>query len=204
MHFALIYFNSSAHAEVNSLHNFARVCRARARADVKKRSPVERTRADVLTHVACASPAEYVVRIPLPRSRRLSSQQANLPPPRRLSSPLAVFQPRETKDGFFRTPPRNTLEPLPVQHRVGDELTRSRLVCHGATFCVSNFFCCSHSASNRRERAFDVRGVRSTDRFRVSYSRSFVQVDARGIGVDASTRVHSRPLDLFVICNNPL
>ena len=204
MHFALIYFNSSARAEVNSLHNFARVRRARARADVKKRSPVERTRADVLTHVACASPAEYVVRIPLPRSRRPSSQQANLPPPRRLSSPLAVFQPRETKDGFFRTPPRNTLEPLPVQHRVCDELTRSRLVCHGATFCVSNFFCCSHSASNRRERAFDVRGVRSTDRFRVSYSRSFVQVDARGIGVDASTRVHSRPLDLFVICNNPL
>ena len=31
MHFALIYFNSSAHAEVNSLHNFARVRRARAR-----------------------------------------------------------------------------------------------------------------------------------------------------------------------------
>lgn len=186
MHFALIYFNSSARAEVNSLHNFARVRRARARADVKKRSPIDRSRADVFTPCA-SSPTEYVVRIPRPCSRRLSSQQANLPPPRRLSSPLAVFQPRETKDGFFRTPPRNTLEPLPVQHRVGDELTRSRLVCHGATFCVSNFFCCSHSASNRRERAFDVRGGRSTDWFRVSYSRSFVQVDARGIGVDAST-----------------
>ena len=48
----------------------------------------------------------------------------------------AVFQPRDTKDGYFRTPPRNTSEPFLVKHRVDDESTRSFAMCLGATFSL--------------------------------------------------------------------
>ena len=97
------------------------------------------------------------VRVHARRSRRhffLSfSALCEFTPASARPSRRAVFQPRDTKDGYFRTPPRNTSEPFLVKHRVDDESTRSFAMCLGATFSLSFFV--SSRRLDRRERRRD-------------------------------------------------
>ena len=93
------------------------------------------------------------VRVHARRSRRhffLSfSALCEFTPASARPSRRAVFQPRDTKDGYFRTPPRNTSEPFLVKHRVDDESTRSFAMCLGATFFTLLFRVVSTIGSSR-------------------------------------------------------